>query len=252
MANKSVFYSLMVIMLAGLFSSCITNKQKKYLQDETRLTYKSVNFEEYRVRINDEITYYLLTTNQESQAIYNNRAGSSSSFAGTNSSSYRIYEDGTVFLPFAGQVKIVGLTVRETQNLLTEKYRKFVPDAEVRVALVNNFFYVLGDNGKGQFYMYKDDLNIYQALAMAGDVSSMGDKRNIKIIRKAVNGTDQVQTFDLRKASVVESEFYYVRPNDVIYIPTNSNSFFRVESFSSFVSMFVAPMSLLFMAISLF
>ena len=246
-----IHHAIMLFLVAGLFSSCITNKQKKYLQEENRSTYDIQVFEQYQLRINDEVAYYLITTNQESQNLFNSgqSAFNSSSRRG---STYRIYEDGTIYLPFVGQVEIAGLTVRDAQKLLTSKFRHVVPDAEVRLALVNNYFYVLGDGGKGQYYMYKENLNIYQALAMAGDISSTGDKKNIKIVRKNQDGMDIVKTFDLRKESVIESEFYYVRPNDVIYVPTNSNSFFRVESLSSFIAMFVSPISLLYLVFSTF
>jgi polysaccharide export outer membrane protein len=248
MARK-IIYAGLTIFVTCFLSSCITNKQKKYLQS-SKPVYKQVDFEEYKLRVDDEIIYQLITTNTESQTVFNSH--SNAGYTQNYNSAYRIYDDGTVYLPFIGQVEIVGLTIRETQIKLKTKFREYAPDAEVKVALANNYFYVLGDGGRGQFYLYKDNLNIYQAMALAGDISSIGDKRHIKVIRKDIGGIDRVKTFDLRKESVIESEFYYVKPNDVIYIPTNPNSFFRIESFSSFVSFFVAPLSLLFVAISMF
>jgi protein involved in polysaccharide export with SLBB domain len=241
MVRKRIIYAALTVLVTCLFSSCITNKQKKYLQTGEPV-YKQVDFEEYKLRVDDEISYQLITTNRESQSVFNINGGNA----------YRIYDDGTVYLPFVGQVELVGLTIREAQVKLKAKFREYTSDAEIKVALANNYFYVLGDGGKGQFYMYKDNLNIYQAMAMAGDISSIGDKKHIKLVRKGADGIDRITTFDLRKESIIESEFYYVKPNDVIYIPTNPNSFFRVESFSSFVSLFVAPLSLLFIAISMF
>ena len=250
MQKKYIYPVVLSLLFMGILSSCITNKQKRYLQKDDSV-YEMEEFTHYKLRINDEITYYLITTNIESQALFNTKQVINNSI-NQGSFAYRIYENGAVYLPFIGPVKIEGLTVREAQRLLTAEFKAMVPDAEVRIALVNNYFYVLGDGGKGQHYMYKENLNIYQALAMAGDVTSIGDKKNIKIVRKAEDGTDIVKTFDLRQESVIGSEFYYVRPNDVIYIPTHSNSFFRIESFSSFVSMFVAPLSLLILVLSAF
>jgi polysaccharide export outer membrane protein len=239
MTSKRMIYTVLMIFATCLFGSCITNKDKKYLQHRLP-AYEQVDFEQYRLRINDEITYRLITTNMESQQVYN------------SGNIYRIYEDGTVYLPFAGQVKVAGLTVRETQVKLRNVFREYISDAEIKVALANNYFYVFGAGGGGQIFLHKENLNIYQAMALAGDISSIGDKKHIKIVRRSEDGTDMIKTFDLRKESVIESEFYYVRPNDVIYIPTNPNSFFRIESFSSFVSFFVTPLSLLFLAISTF
>ncbi len=235
-----------------LFTSCITNKQKAYLQPEDVSAYKFKDFEQYRLCVNDEIFMYLMTADQETQYLYNSGMQSGGTMS-TGSSVYRIYDDGNVVLPTVGGVKISGLSLREAEQVLTGAYRKMVvDDAEVKLVLANNFYYVQGDHGKGRFSLYKEKLNIFEALAMAGDISSTGDKEHVKVIRRGVDGLDQVHTIDLRKASIVESEYYYIYPNDVIYIPTNSSSFFRVESVSSFVSMFVAPISLLVLVLSLF
>lgn len=235
---------ILIIALVGLLStSCITNKQKTYLQEESRKTYRQVPFKPYRLNVNDELIYYLLTSDTEAQALYNQMQGGTMS--SQNQQVYRIYEDGCVVLPTIGQVKVAGYTLREAEILLSEKFKSVVVDSEVKLAIANNYFYVQGDGGKGQFYMYKDNLTIFQALALAGDISSMGDKKHVKVIRKGSDGRDYEKTFDIRKESIIESEYYYVRPNDVIYIPTNPNSFFRVESVSSFISLIIAPISLL-------
>lgn len=248
--KKHLFFQKIVILsVILLFSSCITNKQKLYLQkeDDTR-KYDMIAFEQYKLSVNDEIVYYLMTTSQETQYLYN--AGNINN--SRNKLSYRIYEDGHVVLPTIGKVEIAGLTLREAEKEITEKFRQIVLDAEVKIALTNNYFYVQGDGGKGRFFMYKDNLNIFQALALAGDISNMGNKKEVKIIRKGGDGKDKVETFDLRKESIVESEYYYIRPNDVIYIPTNPNSFFRIDSMSSFVSLILAPVSLVVMSLSFF
>ena len=86
---------------------------------------------------------------------------------------------------------------------------------------------------------------------MAGDISNVGDKRHIKIVRKGADGMDDIRIFDLREASIIESEFYYIQPNDVIYIPTNPNSFFRIDSVTSFVALIVTPLSFFAMVMSL-
>ncbi len=248
MKNKLQIYSVLLITVC-LFSACITNKQKTYLQRETPI-YSMAPFEEYRLCVNDEINYYLMTADATAEQFYNfGQAGGS---GGGSYIPYRIYEDGCVALPTVGRIKIAGLTIREAERVITNVFKASVLDAEVRVTLTNNYFYVQGDGGKGQFFVYKENLNIYQALAMAGDISSAGDKSHVKIIRKGIDGMDEIYTFDLRKESIIESQYYYIKPNDVIYIPTNANSFFMVDSVSSFISMFIAPISLLVLVLSLF
>ncbi|MDH8702306.1 polysaccharide export outer membrane protein [Dysgonomonadaceae bacterium PH5-43] len=242
---------LLIIITTLLLPSCITNKQKLYLQD-TNVVYPSVPFEEYKLCVNDEIIYYLMTSDEETQALFNGSQGGASSVQSNNAMTYQIHNDGCVDLPTLGKINIVGKTLKEAERILTSEFKKIIFDAEVKISLSNNYFYIQGDGGKGQFYLYRENLNIFQALAMAGDISNTGDKKHIKIIRQGSDGLDHVKTFDLRSESIIGSEYYYIKPNDVIYIPTNSNSFFRIDSFTSFVSFVVTPLSLIIMAVSLF
>ena len=250
MKNKIQLYSVLMLAVC-LFCSCITNKQKAYLQRETPI-YPRAPFEEYRLCVNDEITYYLMTASAEAEQLYNFSQRGGGGGAGVNAVPFRIYDDGCVVFPTIGRVKIAGLTIREAERVITNVFQGSVYDAEVRVALTNNFFCILGDGGKGQQYVYKENMNIFQALALAGDISSAGDKSHVKIIRKGLDGMDKIYVCDLRKESIIESEYYYIKPNDVIYIPTHFSSFFMVDSVSSFISIFIAPISLLILVLSLF
>lgn len=251
MKIKSYILCAVICCFVCFFSSCITTKETRYLQD-VESSYQPVGFEQYKLRIDDEISFYLMTTSVETHYLYNFGQSRNMGGRGGSSASYRIYDNGSIFIPTLGWVKIVGLTLREAEDVLRKSFLKLVPDAEVKVTLTNNYFYVQGDGGKGQYSLYKENLNIFQALAMAGDISSIGDKKQIKIIRKGADGLDYVRTFDLRDKSIIQSEYYYIQPNDVIYIPTNPNSFFRIESVSQFVSMFVAPISLVMTVVLLF
>ena len=247
MKNKSYIY-IIIFCVACIFNSCITTKQTRYLQKGN--AYKPVVYRQYELRVDDEVSYYLLTANAETQALYNNgQAGGVASER--NNISYRIYEDGTIHLPI-GQVRIAGLTLSEAEIAVKNAFLKMVPDAEIKLWLVNNVFYVESDGGRGQHVLYKENLNIFQALAMAGDIPSIGDKKHVTIIRKGADGMDYRKTFDLREESIIESEYYYIKPNDVIYVPTNPNTFFRNDSLTSFVSLIVTPLSIIVMVVSLF
>jgi polysaccharide export outer membrane protein len=246
---KKRFPVISVLFLTVLlFSSCITNQQKLYLQGDNKSS-RVVPFRSYRLGVNDEIMYYLMTSNQQTQHLYN-IAGQGNT--GQSGISFRIYEDGCVHLPTIGKVKIAGMTLQEAGRTITERFKEVVVDAEVKIALTNNYFYVQGDGGKGRFPVYKEDLTVFQALAMAGDLTSTADKQHVKIIRAGNDGMDRITTVDLRKESIVGTEYYYIRPNDVIYVPTNVNSFFRIDSVSGFVSMVVAPLSLVLAALTYF
>jgi len=240
---RILFFGLVAVLL----SSCYSHRVIGYLQEPTKQNklpvYDSVAYEPYRIRINDEIIYRLITMDETmSKMLGMNNISSYGQYA----NSYRVHEDGTIDLPFLHPVKVQGLTEKEAQDTLKAAFREIIPDADVKIALYNKYFSVVGDAHSGQFYIYKDKLNIFQALAMTGDVMNSGDRRHIRIIRPRDNGQEpEVLEFDMRTNSIIDSKYYYVYPNDVIYVARTKNSFYTVPSYSGFIGLITSSVALL-------
>ena len=112
--------------------------------------------------------------------------------------------------------------------------------------MVNNYVSVIGEVQRpGRYPIYKDRLNIFQALAMAGDISEYGNKKKILLIRETSNGS-MIKEFSLRDRSIMTSELYYVVPNDVIYAQPMKGKFFQMNAFPYSVILSVATTFLLF------
>ena len=234
-------------LVAVLMSSCYSHRVIGYLQEPTKCNklpvYDSVPYEPYRIRINDEIIYRLITMDETmSKMLGTNNVSYSSQYA----NSYRVHQDGTIDLPFLKPVKVQGLTEKELQDTLKAAFREIIPDADVKVSLYNKYFSVIGDAHAGQFYIYKEKMNIFQALAMTGDVMNSGDRRHIRIIRPRDNGQEpEILEFDMRTNSIIDSKYYYIYPNDVIYVARERNSFFTVSNYSGFISLITSSVALL-------
>lgn len=141
---------------------------------------------------------------------------------------------------------MAGLTEVEAQNLLRDAFREIIPDADVKLALYNKYFSVIGDANAGRYYIYKEKMNIFQALAMTGDVMNSGDRRHVRIIRPKDNGQEpEVLEFDIRTNSIIDSKYYYVYPNDVIYVARTKNSFYTVPSYAGFIGLVTSSVALL-------
>ena len=233
-------------LVAVLMSSCYSHRVIGYLQEPTKgnklPVYDSVSYEPYRIRVNDEIIYRLITMDET----YSKMLGTNNISSGQYANSYRVQADGTVDLPFLKPLKMQGLTEVEAQNLLRDAFKEIIPDADVKLALYNKYFSVIGDAHAGQFYIYKEKLNIFQALAMTGDVMNSGDRRHIRIIRPRDNGQEpEVLEFDIRTNTIIDSKYYYVYPNDVIYVARQKNSFYTVPSYSGFIGLITSSVALL-------
>ncbi len=240
-------YFIALALTAVLMSSCYSHKAIGYLQEPTKANklpvYDSVPYEPYRIRVNDEIIYRLITLDETmSKMLGANNTSVGSQYA----NSYRVYSDGTVDLPFLEPLKIAGLTEVEAQDTLRAAFKEIIPDADVKLALYNKYFSVVGDARAGRYYIYKEKLNIFQALAMTGDVMNSGDRRHIRIIRPRDGGQEpEVLEFDMRTNSIIDSKYYYVYPNDVIYVARTKDSFYKVPTYTGFLGLITSSVALL-------
>ncbi|NDW18387.1 hypothetical protein D0T53_05580 [Dysgonomonas sp. 216] len=243
-----------ILLFLGVFvvlHSCISPKQSNLLQPNHEPFYVPKLFEDYRLQANDEIYCTILTSNTEFAKTFNGILTSSESLSATENNfgqqqnAYIVYDNGNVSIPFFGDIKVLGLTLRDAELAIQRVMRKSTPDAQVRVSLKNNLFYVVSDKQNGVYAVYKDNMTIYQAIAISGNPSEEVDFSKIKIVRMTENGQSVVKEFDLRTESVIESEYYYIKPNDVLYYSTSKGSFFKVKSFTSLITTIITPITFL-------
>ena len=160
--KKILLHTYMCILLSTL-TGCYGYRQVGLLQERDDLPqYDSVAYEPYRLQVNDEIIYRVITMDETiAKTLSANNSGS-----GQYANSYRIYSDGTVDIPFLPPVKLEGLTELEAQDTLRKAMREIIPDADVKLAMYNKQFTVLGDANSGTYSIYKERLTIFQALAI--------------------------------------------------------------------------------------
>ena len=194
-----------------MLTGCYSNRQIGLLQERDGIpTYDSVPYEPYRLHVNDEIVYRLITMDQTlSKAL-----AADQQVNYQYAVSYRIQSDGTVDIPFLQPIRLLGLTEREAQDTLQAYFRQIIPDADVKLALYNKYFTVLGDLGSGQYKIYKERMTIFQALAMTGDVNNKGDRKHVRIVRPNGNEPPEVLEFDIRYTIEVDH-----RLQVLLYLP---------------------------------
>lgn len=231
-----------VILLAVSLTGCYSYRQVGLLQERKGLPqYDSAAYEPYRLQVNDEVIYRVITMDETIAKTLAANSGNAGSYA----NSYRIYSDGTVDIPFLQPVKLEGLTEMEAQYTLRRAMREIIPDADVKLALYNKQFTVLGDANSGTYQIYKERMTIFQALAMSGDLMNSGDRRHVRIVRPHGNAEPEVLDFDIRPNSIIDSKYYYVYPNDLIYVSRDPGSFYKQASYSSFLALITSSVSLL-------
>lgn len=219
------FQIITVIFFGILLFSCMTAGKTNLLQKEGT-HYTKFAYEDYRLQMNDIVFCNILTSETELANEFNGVV-SATATGESGGPSYRILENGCILVPFFGEVKIEGCTINEAEIRIREKMQKSFPDAEVIVRLSNNSFFIYSSTKAGKYYMDKENMTIFQALAATGAPDEIIDYSKVRIVRVEPDGRTVEKTFDLRAESIIDSEFYYIKPNDVIYYKASTaRSFF--------------------------
>lgn len=236
--TQHIIFTLLLLTMTG----CYGYRQVGLLQERENLPqYDSATYEPYRLQVNDEIIYRVVTMDE---TIAKTLSANNNS-AGQYANAYRIYSDGTVDIPFLSPIKLEGLTELEAQDTLKKAFREIIPDADVKLSMYNKRFTVLGDANSGVYNIYKERMTIFQALAMSGDLMNSGDRRHVRIIRPHGNAEPEILEFDIRTNTIIDSKYYYVYPNDLIYVSRDQGSFYKQSSYSGFLGLITSSVSLL-------
>ncbi|NND33200.1 MAG: hypothetical protein HKN76_11470 [Saprospiraceae bacterium] len=140
--------------------------------------------------------------------------------------SYQVDAEGYVSLPLIDKIKAAGLNTYELKTKLDSAYTPYLKFASTSVKLANLRVTVLGEvENPGLYYFFNDQTTILEAISMAGDFSDFGNRRKIKLIRRKGEIAETVM-LDLSKSDFIGTEYFFVKPNDLIYIePVKAKAF---------------------------
>ena len=133
--------------------------------------------------------------------------------------------DGTINFPVLGKLQVGGLTKSECENLIHDKILPYLNAKEnpvVTVRMANYKISVLGEVARpGVFTVGNEKINIFEALAQAGDLTIYGVRDRVKLIREESNGQKNVYTLNLNDVNIISSPYYYLQQNDIVYVEPN-------------------------------
>lgn len=214
------------LLLLGV-SSCMTKKELVYIQNsnlkENVPTDFQTRYTAYQLQTDDVLSIKVLSVDPDMSNLFNitnpvNAMGMSEP-ASLYLSGYGIDKEGFINLPTVGKLKVEGLTTSQTQDLIQKNLDKYITDATVVVKLISFKVSILGEvRNPGYFYIYNERANLLEGLSLAGDLTQGADRENVKIIRQQKDGTSEVVLLDLKDPNLLQSQYFYLMPNDVIYV----------------------------------
>ena len=235
--TRRILYISIIILIFG--SGCVQYKKVAYIQDRyetTDSTTQSLSVFEggnltLRPRDNVYINAYGLEFNQL-ESFNKNPMISSSTFNELSLflKGYFIDDSGIVELPIIGKVKIAGLTLPQAKDSLQAKLDEYLVGAVIDIRLLSYNITVLGEVRRpGKFQFYKREINIIDVIAKAGDLANYGDATNIVLIRED-DGRSITYNFDLTSSDIFSSEYFWLKPDDVIYVKPLRSKMISVNS----------------------
>ena len=220
-----------LVAVALLAPSCATKKDILYFQNIEEVEPKAQTTQyEAVIKKDDRLTIVVSGADKTVTAPYNLTLGemgangySSSTNPEQSTLTYLVDPEGNINFPILGVIHVEGMTRNQLVNYLQTEIGKDVKDPIVYVAIKNYKITVLGEvKAPGTYTMDSEKITLLQALGRAGDLNLTAERDGILLIREE-DGVERHHTIDLKSADLLNSPYFYLQQNDVIYVPASAS-----------------------------
>lgn len=224
---KKIIPFLFVLVLF----SCASRKEVVYYQNIDGMASQSKsNAYEIKIQPDDLLMIIVSADDPESALPFNLSTASVPSVYNLNAfrgqetiQSYLVDANGIINFPVLGKLKVGGLTRTELLDLFQTKIAKYIRNPMINLRIMNFKISVQGEvTAPGTYNVASERITLTEALSMAKDLTIYGKRNNILIIRE-MEGVKSYNRVDITKADFINSPFYYLAQNDVIYVEPNKN-----------------------------
>lgn len=237
--------------------SCSTRKEIVYYQDIDSREFSSLESinSHPKIQINDILNISTAALNPESVLPFSFNTGENT---GTQPrqvellklTGYLVNSEGEINFPQLGKIEVEGKTTQEIQEILEEKLSVYIKNPTVNVRIINYKFTIQGEVMQpGTFEIIEENMTLPQALGLAGDLTINGKRDNILIYRQE-GDKRKVKRIDLTQTDWMNTEYFFIKPNDIIYVEPN-NPKVKSAGFVSNVGTLLSVVSILFSAVVL-
>ena len=220
--------SLMVILGALVFSSCVPQKKMLLLKEmemaneNTSIEYQNERTLNYRIQPGDNLYIRAISIIDEKTSIGLNGSNTSGNYMNSDASiylnSYTVNKEGYIDYPLTGLVEVKNLTVEQAKDKLQNELAKYVKETALMVKLSSFDVTVIGEVAHpGKYKIYQSEIGLFEALALAGNVTNFAKTESVKLVRRTDNGSEII-TLNVGNADILSSPYYYLKPNDILYI----------------------------------
>jgi len=230
--NYYCFYLVMFITVS-FFTGCGSSKNVAYFKNSNTVDLSTSRvLYDARIMPKDQLTITVSTTNDAAAVPFNLTVPTpyTAGRATTTSSqpmlqTYLVDNEGKINFPIIGEVKVGGMTKSEAENMIRNKILPYMSEVENPIVTVRMTGYqisVIGEVARpGTFTVSREKITVLEALAQAGDLTIYGVRNNVQLIREDAHGQKSIYFLNLNDANLINSPYYYLQQNDVLYVTPN-------------------------------
>lgn len=242
MQTKNIFTLLHFIIFTLLLSSCISTKKINYFDNKDEInTALSKTLYDAKIMPKDILQIQVFTMTPEAAVPFNLLKLTGGSVSTTSSTGqgtvydYLVDNEGNIEYPVLGSLHLGGLSKTEAEQLIKSKIQPYLAESEnvvVHVRMMNYKYAILGGvNHPGVFTTPNEKVSILEAIAQAGDLTTFAYRDRIFLIRENAEGQKDFHQLDINDANIINSPYYYLQQNDVIYVEQK-----KVQARNAFIS----------------
>ena len=232
MMKKIIYAAVVAMTMILVLGSCGSTKNVAYFQNADSISLAaSKMLYEAKIGPKGELTITVITTDPKAAMPFNLSVsqtigtGGQLSTSGGSLQGYLVDNNGNIEFPIVGTLHVGGLTKNQAETLIKNKVKPYLSANENPIVTVRMASYrvvVTGEVTKpGVVYVPQEKMSVIEALAQCGDLTIYGRRENVMLIREDAQGEKHIHRLNLNDANIINSPYYYLQQNDVIYVEPN-------------------------------
>jgi polysaccharide biosynthesis/export protein len=231
--TRILFYVVLSVILT--LTSCVSQKKVRLIQEkvdkEMKGQFENPRASTYRIQVGDNLYIRVYSVDPKTSKFFQSDFPYLMNSTYQYLNTYVVDEFGYVSFSFIEKLYVKGLSIQEVQQAIQTQLNEYFKEATAYVKLVNFQVGVLGEvNSPGNFTVEQEQITIFQAIGLAGGVTDYGNYAAAKLIRQTPAGSE-VTLLDLTDNRVLESPYYFMMPNDVLYIEPRTGKSWAYSQF---------------------
>ena len=229
------------LILSVLISGCAAKRDLVYFSNLNQInSVHEAPGQEVVIATGDMVNVTVISASLESDKLFQTNTNN-----GVANVGYKVNAAGNITLPLIGEIHIAGMTTTQAEHAITQQLSKQIKNPGVEVKITNFKVTVVGEVNKPSTFTIPDgNINLIEALGLAGDMTVYGKRENVLVIRQE-NGTKIIKRLNLNDVDVIRSPYFNLKQNDIVYVEPDRSKAVEYSQNTRLMPLVIASISAL-------